>query len=112
MSSFVTCAEPRVAGKITRSGLDTRSSPPPASTVAASAIAIALGFQPAPAAGAVVCDDLSEHLGQSRRVDLIFAPESHCPRGLVVVPTGDDALRVGHDPAVVEEQVDVVLGGE
>src|SRR3954470_2697852 len=41
MSSFVTAGVCSVAGKITRSGLDTRSSRPPASMVVASVFAMA-----------------------------------------------------------------------
>src|ERR1700733_13497829 len=42
MSSFVTGAVRSVGGKITRSGFDTRTSRPPASTVVASGAAISL----------------------------------------------------------------------
>src|ERR1700716_3679455 len=42
MSSFVTSPERSVGGKITRSGLDTRRSRPPASTIVASDSAIPL----------------------------------------------------------------------
>jgi len=34
------------------------------------------------------------------------------PGGLVLVARGDDALGIGDDPAVVEEQADVILCGE
>jgi len=40
MSSFVAAAVRSVAGKITRSGLETRSSRPPASTLVASEVAM------------------------------------------------------------------------
>src|SRR3954451_24264049 len=40
MSSFVSAGVRSVSGKITRSGLDTRTSRPPASTVVASPLAI------------------------------------------------------------------------
>ena len=40
MSSFVTAGVRSVAGKITRSALDTRSSRPPASTIMASDLAM------------------------------------------------------------------------
>src|SRR5829696_7300348 len=42
MSSLVSAPERSVGGKITRSGLDTRSSRPPASTIVASAFAMPL----------------------------------------------------------------------
>ena len=38
--------------------------------------------------------------------------DRHGPGGAVVVTTGDDPVRVGNDPAVVEEDVDVVFRGE
>src|SRR5205823_7967163 len=49
---------------------------------------------------------------QRRRVDGLPLADGHRPGGLVVVPAGDDALGIGHDRAVVEEHVDVVLGGQ
>src|SRR6266545_2188271 len=63
----------------------------------------------APAAGAVVRDDLAEHLRERRRVDRVVTVEGDHPGRLVVVAARDDALRVRHDRAVVQEDVDVVL---
>src|SRR3954452_23399207 len=67
-------------------------------------------LQLAPAAGAVVGDDLAEHGLEGRRVDRLALPDRHGAGRLVVVAAGDDPLGVGDDPAVVEEHVDVVLG--
>src|SRR5437763_14953607 len=114
MSSFVTSREWPVAGKITRSGLDTRTSRPSASTKVTADLDIVLakalaGLELAPAACAVVGDDLREHCGQGPGVDLLFAPEGDCPGRLVAVSPGDDSLRIGHDAAVVQEQIDVIF---
>src|SRR6266700_2625211 len=69
-------------------------------------------LQLAPSAGAVVGDDLFEHGGQGGGVERFPLTKGDGSGGLVVVAGGDDAFGVGHDRAVVEEQVDVVLGGE
>ena len=66
----------------------------------------------APAAGPVVRDDLLEHRQEGTLVDRIALAEGDGASRLVVVAGGDDALGVGHDGPVVEEDVDVVLGGE
>jgi hypothetical protein len=65
-----------------------------------------------PAACAVVGDDLFEHRRQGARLDLFSLAVGDRSGGLVGVAGGDDAVGVGDDAAVVEEQVDVVLGGE
>src|SRR6478672_7748086 len=67
-------------------------------------------LEPAPAAGAVVGDDLREHRRQGRLVDRLALADRHGPGRLVVVAAGDNAVRVGDDRAVVEEDVDVVPG--
>ena len=66
----------------------------------------------APAAGPVVCDDLPEHRGECRRVDRFPLPDGHGAGGLVVVSGGDDALGIGHDGAVIKEDVDMVFRGQ
>src|SRR5262249_7082294 len=77
-----------------------------------------------PATGSVVGGDLEKHGGQglsggaraaagsggAGRSVAAWAGEGRVRRG--GVPAGDDAVCIGHDRAVVEEQVDVVLGGE
>src|SRR5215469_312994 len=63
----------------------------------------------APAAGPVVRDDLAQHGCQSLAVDPLAFPDRHRPRRLVGVTRGDDARRVGHDCAVIQEQVHVVF---
>ena len=62
-----------------------------------------------PAAGPVVRDDLLEHGAEGARVGRLALPDGHRTRGLVVVPARDDPFGIGDDPAVVEENVDVVL---
>ena len=71
-----------------------------------------LAFDLAPAAGAVVGDDLAEHRQQGTLVDRLVATHGDRPPCLVPVTAGDDAFRVRHDAAVVQEDVDVVLRGE
>src|SRR4051794_11885363 len=66
----------------------------------------------APAAVAVVVGDMAQHLRQRLPRDGAVPVERDGSRGLVVVPSGDEVMRVGHDGAIVEKQVDVVLGGE
>jgi hypothetical protein len=41
----------------------------------------------------------------------VLADRDH-PGGLVVVAAGDDALRIGNDRPVVQENVDVILRGQ
>src|SRR5438876_8286708 len=114
MSSLVTGRERSVFGKITRSGFDTRNSRPPASTTATSERDIVLleRLQLAPAAPAVVGDDLLEHRGQGAGVDAVALTERDGPGCLVLVAGRDDAFGVGREPPVVEKQVDVILCGE
>ena len=69
-------------------------------------------FDLSPAAGAVVRADLVQHGGQRRERDGCVAVEGDGAGGLVGVSAGDDVVGVRDDQAVVEEQVDVVLGGE
>ena len=45
-------------------------------------------------------------------VDALALANADRPRGLVVVTGGDDPLRIGDDRPVVQEHVDMVLGGE
>src|SRR5262245_8142664 len=54
-------------------------------------------LQLAPAARPVVGDDLLEHRAQRPRVDGLAGAYRDRARGRVVVATGDDVLRVGHD---------------
>ena len=54
----------------------------------------------------------SEHGEERRRVEPLALPDRHGPRRLVVVPAGDDVLRIRHDRAVVEKDVDVVFRRE
>ena len=70
----------------------------------------ALLLELAPPTRPVVRDDLPEHLTQRRGVDLLTLANSDRSGRAVLLPAGDDALRVGNDRAVVEEHVDVVLG--
>src|SRR5262245_6794683 len=70
------------------------------------------GFHLPPAAGAVVGDDCLERSGERRLVDGLALAYGHGSSGLVVVAAGDNALGVRHDPAVVEKDVNVVLGRE
>src|SRR5207237_10414232 len=68
-----------------------------------------LAFQLAPAAGAVVGDDLLEHGGEGGRIERFALTHGDGAGSLIVVPGGDDALGIGHDRAVVHKDVDVVL---
>jgi hypothetical protein len=54
---------------------------------------------------------LFEHRRQRSRPDLFSLAVGDGSGCLVGVAGGDDAGRVGDDAAVVEEEVDVVLGG-
>src|SRR6266446_859898 len=72
----------------------------------------ALALEPAPAARSVVGDDLLEHGGERGRVDGFALAEGHRAGGLVVVAGRDDPVGIGDEAAVVEEHVDMVLGGE
>src|SRR6266508_829098 len=68
-------------------------------------------LQLAPPAGAVVGDDVAEHGAEGGRVDRLAPADGHRAGELVLVTAGDDPLRVGRDDAaVIEEDVDVVLG--
>src|SRR5688572_4365486 len=62
----------------------------------------ALRGQLSPATGAIVRDDLLEHRREGRSVDLLALPNCDGPGGLVVVSAGDEAVGVGHDPAVIQ----------
>src|SRR5215207_4024154 len=70
---------------------------------------LASALQLAPAAGAVVGDNVLDHGGEGGRVDSFALADSHGAGGLVVVATGDNSLRIRDDSAVVEKYVDVVL---
>src|SRR5262249_22308230 len=65
-----------------------------------------------PATGSVVGGDLEKQGGQGVGGDAVAGAEGDGTAGFVAVPAGDDAVWIGHDRAVVEEQVDMVLGGE
>src|SRR5262249_43485666 len=65
-----------------------------------------------PATGSVVGGDLDKQGGRGWGGDAAAGAEGDGTGRLVAVPAGDDAVCIGHDRAVVEEQVDVVLGGE
>src|SRR5215813_13269893 len=69
----------------------------------------ALRGQLPPATGAIVRDNLLEHCREGGGVDLLALPNCDGTGGLVVVSAGDDAVWVGHDPAVVQEDIDPVL---
>ncbi len=69
-----------------------------------------VALQLAPAPGAVVGDDLLEHRSQGECVDRFTLADGHRTGGFVVVPAGDDSVRIGDERAVVEKDVDVVLG--
>src|SRR3954464_7746653 len=62
----------------------------------------ALALELAPTSCPVVRDDLPEHGQQRGFVDRLPPPDGDGTGGLVVVPAGDDPLRIGHDRAVVE----------
>src|SRR6202034_3014619 len=64
----------------------------------------------APAARAVVRDDVPEHGGEGGRVDGFSLVNRHGPGRLVAVASRDDPVRVRDDRAVVEEDVDVIPG--
>src|SRR5579862_613065 len=70
------------------------------------------GLEFAPAASAVVGHDLLEHRLQGPRLNVLSTPVGDRPRGCVVVTAGDDPVRIWDDRAVVEEKVDVILGGK
>jgi hypothetical protein len=53
-----------------------------------------------------------EHRCERSSLDLVSLVEGDHLRGLVALPAGDDPLRVGDDRPVVEEEVDVIFGGE
>src|SRR4051794_9657181 len=67
-------------------------------------------LQLAPTARAVIGDDLLEQRAQRLGIDLLALVVGDRSCRFVVVAGGDDALGVGDDAAVVEEQVDVVFG--
>ena len=72
----------------------------------------ALTLQLAPTAGAVVRNDLPEHFGQTRRVDGFAFAHGHGAGRLVLMAGGDDSRWVGGHSAVIEEDIEVVLGRE
>ena len=55
----------------------------------------ALALQLAPAAGAVVGNDVLEHGGEGWRVDDLALANGHDAGGRVVVPSSDNALGIG-----------------
>src|SRR5260370_9466542 len=70
---------------------------------------LAVAVQLAPAAGAVVADDVLEHDGEGGRVDGFAPPDGHGAGRLVVVTGGDDRVGIRDDGAGVEKYVEVVL---
>src|SRR5262245_6853482 len=62
-----------------------------------------------PATGAIVRDNLLEHCREGMGVDLLALPNCDGTGGLVAVSASDDAVWVGHDPAIVQEDIDPVL---
>src|SRR5262249_58085522 len=56
--------------------------------------------------------DVDGRGGEARAGAAVAGAEGEGAGRLVAVPAGDDAVCIGHDRAVVEEQVDVVLGGQ
>src|SRR6266511_4421485 len=66
-------------------------------------------LQLAPAPGPVVRHDLLEHCFERRRVDRFILAKGDSTSGFVLVPAGDDPLRIGNDRAVIQEDVDVIL---
>src|SRR6516225_9259683 len=79
-----------------------------ASLFAACGLTFALQF--APAAGAVVGNDVLEHRAEGRRIDGLALADGNGPGSLVVMPGGDDAVGIRDDAAVVDEYVHVVPG--
>ena len=65
-----------------------------------------------PAAGAVVGDDRPEDGREGSSVDGFALPDRDHPPGLVAVAAGDDALGVGRQATVVQEDRDVILRRE
>src|SRR3954447_7320539 len=70
----------------------------------AEALSIA-GLQLSPAPSSVVGDDLLEHGLECGGVDLLTLTNGDGASGLVVVTAGDDPLKIGHDRAVVQEDI-------
>jgi hypothetical protein len=66
----------------------------------------------APATRAIVGDDLPEHREEGALVERVVLAEPDRPGRVVVVAGGDDALGIGDDRPVVEEDVDVILRRE
>jgi hypothetical protein len=60
------------------------------------------------AAGTVVPNNLLEHRGEGARVDRFVLANRHGAGGLIVVPGGNDSLRIGDDGAIVEKDIDVI----
>src|SRR5262249_39762295 len=57
----------------------------------------------------VVGDDLLEHGVEGGNVDRLVPAYRDGTSGLVVMAAGDDAIRIGHDGAVVQKDVDLIL---
>src|SRR6202042_2643330 len=66
----------------------------------------------APAASTVVGNDVLEHSAEGRRIDGLALADSNGAGSFVVVPSGDDAVGIRNDAAVVDEYVHVVPGRE
>src|SRR5262249_55581151 len=66
-------------------------------------------LQPAPAAGAVVGDDVLEDGSEGARIDGFALAHGNRTVGLVVVAGRDDSLGIRDYAAVVKKYVDVVL---
>src|SRR5450631_2675683 len=72
--------------------------------------ALRCALQPAPAPGAIVGDDVTEHRGQRGPVDDVALAHGDGAGCLVVVAGGDDSLGIRNHGAVIEKDVDVVPG--
>jgi hypothetical protein len=70
---------------------------------------LGVALQLAPAAGAIVGNDLFEHGGEGGGVDGFALADGHGAGGLVAVARSDDPVGIRDDGAVVEEHVDVIL---
>ena len=64
---------------------------------------LALSLQLAPAAGAIVGNNLLEHGLERGFVELFTLPDAHCPGGFVVVAGGDNTFGIGDNGAIVEK---------
>lgn len=72
----------------------------------------ARALQAPPAAGAIVGDDLFDDGREGWRRDGLTLADRDGARRRVAMSAGDDPVRIGDDAAVVDEDVDVILGRE